>query len=80
MGTPQMRCREMHQSQTVTVLDAGGQLRQVPVKTGIGDANYVEVVSGDLTEGQQVVVGTAAQPGAATSPSTGTGVPRRTGL
>ena len=66
--------------QTVTVLDAGGQLRQVPVKTGIGDANYVEVVSGDLTEGQQVVVGTAAQPGAATSPSTGTGVPRRTGL
>lgn len=63
--------------QTVTVLDARGHTSQVRVKTGIGDANYVEVVGGNLKEGAQVVVGVRGQPGAAPSQGTGFG---RTGL
>jgi HlyD family secretion protein len=43
--------------------------RRVSVTTGVSDGNYTEVVSGDLKEGQQIIVealkknkGTAAQP------------------
>jgi HlyD family secretion protein len=43
--------------QTVYVLD-NGQLKRVPVKLGLTDGNYTEVLSG-LNEGQQVVTGTA---------------------
>lgn len=57
------------QTQSVTVLDAHGQLKQAPVKLGLSDANYVEVVSGDLTEGEQVVTGMAGQPAAAAAQS-----------
>ncbi len=44
--------------QTVYVLDQS-QLKRVPVKTGLSDGNYTEVLSG-LNQGQQVVTGTAA--------------------
>jgi HlyD family secretion protein len=66
------------QAQAVTVLGPHGQMRQVPVKTGLSDANYVEVVGGDLEEGALVVVGMAGQPGSA--PAQGTGGFGRTGL
>ena len=67
-------------TQTVSVLDASGKLTQVPVQTGIGDANYLEVTGGGLKEGQQVVVGLAAQPGAASSPANRPATPGRTGF
>jgi HlyD family secretion protein len=63
--------------QSVTVLDASGQTKQVAVKTGIGDANYVEVVGGDLTKGGQVVIGVTGQKAAAPTRKTGFG---KTGL
>ena len=50
-----LRFRPAKTAQAVSVVDVAGKLNQVPVKTGIGDANYVEIVSGGLTEGQPVV-------------------------
>ena len=58
-------------AQNVAVLDARGQLKQIAVKTGLSDANYVEVVSGDLREGQPVVVGTAGGTAPAAAPKPG---------
>ncbi len=55
--------------QTVSILDAAGLLKQVPVKTGIADATYLEIVSGDLVEGQSVVIGTSSAGGQSTQPS-----------
>ena len=43
--------------QAVYVLDQG-KLKRVPVKLGLTDGNYTEILSG-LTEGQTVVTGTA---------------------
>ena len=48
----------------MSVLDASGQPKPVRMKTGISDANYVEVTSGDLAEGQPVIVGMAVRHGA----------------
>jgi HlyD family secretion protein len=33
-----------------------GQAMRVPVSTGISDGSYTELVSGDLREGQEVIV------------------------
>jgi HlyD family secretion protein len=42
----------------VYVADSKGQLRAIPVTTGLADANHVELVKGDLAEGEAVVTGT----------------------
>jgi HlyD family secretion protein len=66
------------QTQIVSVPDAGGKLQQLPVKTGLSDANFVEIVSGNLQEGQLVVTGTAALSGTTASrPATGGAGPGR---
>jgi len=75
-GAPGASTRAV-KTQTVTVLDAHGVAKEVAVKTGISDANYVEVAGGDLAEGELVVVGTAGQTGTAPSQGTRFG---RTGL
>ena len=54
---------------TVYVLE-GGRARAVEIKTGLADANRVEILSG-LREGQEVITGTAASKAA--PPSTGGG-------
>lgn len=59
------------QQQTVYVLDTLGQPAPVQVKTGLGDANQVEIISGLLTEGQEVITGMAPKAGAATPQPTG---------
>ncbi|HVW85764.1 MAG TPA: efflux RND transporter periplasmic adaptor subunit [Bryobacteraceae bacterium] len=79
-GAPKSGARQPAQKQMVSVLDAQGRLRQVPVVTGLSDANFVEIVKGDFTEGQQVVTGMAAQPATRSSPTPGAGPPRRTGF
>jgi HlyD family secretion protein len=66
-GAPGQRPRgQAAQQQTIYVLDNRNRPQPVRVKLGIGDGSYVAVTSGDLTEGQQVVVGTksasSAQP------------------
>lgn len=49
------------QAQNVSVLDTRGELKQVAVKTGISDANFIEIVGGQLKEGDAVVVGMSGQ-------------------
>jgi HlyD family secretion protein len=56
--------------QTVYVLE-NGQIKPVPVKLGLSDGNYTEILSG-LNEGQQVVTGTATMNKAAPAANPGT--------
>ena len=51
------------EAQVVYALNQQGQLKAVRVRTGISDANHVEILGGDLKEGQEVVTGTAAKTG-----------------
>ncbi len=39
-----------------------GQAKRMPVKTGISDGNYTELLSGGISEGQEVVVESLAKP------------------
>jgi HlyD family secretion protein len=41
----------------IWVLGEGDQLRQVPVRTGLSDSRYLEVVRGELKEGDRAVLG-----------------------
>jgi HlyD family secretion protein len=66
--------------QTVYVVDSHGQPVALPVKTGISDANHVEAAGGNLVEGQLVITGMVAKPGASGSPSQGTGSSKKLGL
>jgi HlyD family secretion protein len=43
----------------VWVVDAGGQPKAVPIRTGLSDGGMTEIVSGELVEGAEVIVGTA---------------------
>jgi len=42
--------------EVVFLLEAGDQVKQVPVKLGVSDADYYEIVEG-LSEGQEIVTG-----------------------
>jgi HlyD family secretion protein len=66
--------------QTVYVLDQQGQPKAVLVKTGLSDANHVEVVGGDLTQGQEVITGMPAKPGVSNSQPQGTGGTKKLGF
>lgn len=46
------------QGQRVWVKDQKGNLKQIILKTGITDNRYVEVIDGNLNEGDDVVIGT----------------------
>jgi HlyD family secretion protein len=50
------------------VLDAAGHPRAVPVGTGISDGTFVEIVSGDLKEGDAVIVSDGSAAAFAASP------------
>jgi HlyD family secretion protein len=45
--------------QTVYVMGADKKLKPVEIRTGISDGRFTQVVSGELKEGDQVVVGLA---------------------
>jgi len=60
----------------VWVLDPSGQPRAVPLRIGIGDGSVTEVIAGDLSEGDRVIIGTqrasaAARPAAGLIPRFG---------
>ena len=55
----------------VFVLGPDGKPTALSLQLGIGDGTYTEVVRGELTEGQQVIVGVAV-PGDRSQPPTGT--------
>jgi HlyD family secretion protein len=59
----------------VWVVGAGGQPQSVAVALGLSDGTATEVVHGDLTEGQEVIVGLAAGTGLSPRPG-GTAGPR----
>lgn len=65
---------------TVYVLDQRGQPQPVRVKTGVGDANRVEVLSGNLMEGQAVITSVAMKPGASGTQSQGTSGTKKLGF
>ncbi len=57
-------------------LPTGDTPREVVLRTGLTDGNATEVVSGDLNEGDEVIVGTGAAAGpAAKAPSSGPRLP-----
>jgi len=73
-GAPAARRRP----QTVYILGADNKLKAVEIRTGITDGHYTQVVSGDLKEGDNIVVGLAtskvetnAPPGAGGGPMGG---------
>ena len=49
--------RMQKKAQTVYVLGADSKLKPVEVKTGITDGHYTQVLSGDLHEGDKVIIG-----------------------
>jgi HlyD family secretion protein len=51
--------RAKRPSQTIYVLEAGDRLKPVPIRTGISDGHFTEVVEGELQPGQRVAVGLA---------------------
>jgi HlyD family secretion protein len=53
----------------VYVLDAHGQPRPVEVKTGLSDANHVELTGGNLNDSQALITGLPVKTGAAPAPS-----------
>ncbi len=67
-------------AQTVYVLDQHGQPQAVSVKTGISDANQVEITGGNLAQGQEVIAGTVTKPGASGSQSQGSTGARKLGF
>jgi len=44
----------------IWVLGEGDKLRQVRVRTGLSDSRYLEVVRGDLREGDRAVLGVSS--------------------
>jgi len=44
----------------IWILEGDEKLRQVSIRTGVGDSRYLELVRGDLQEGDQVVLGATA--------------------
>jgi HlyD family secretion protein len=57
----------------VFVLGANGKPQRLPISLGLTDGNATEVVSGDLKEGQEVIVGTTAGAGGPARPGGGAG-------
>jgi len=45
--------------------DPDGKLRMIPVRTGITDGSFTEIVRGDLKEGQEIIAGLASGAAAA---------------
>lgn len=50
------------QDETRVWILAEGRLRPIPVKLGISDGNFIEILGGDLKEGQGVIVGVGTKP------------------
>lgn len=62
--------------QTVYTLGADRKLTPVPIRTGITDGRFTQVVSGELKEGDAVVVGMATSKVESAAPMGGAGGPR----
>jgi HlyD family secretion protein len=74
-GSPSTAGRSRGRGPRVWILGEDGRLRPVSVTLGITDGSYTEVVSGDLREGQPVVVGLALTTAGETSRTPLTGTP-----
>jgi len=75
--TPANSKREHKPTRNVYILDAAGKPQPVPIKTGITDGIFTEILDG-LKEGDKVVTGsTGARANAAAPASPFSGMPRR---
>jgi HlyD family secretion protein len=63
-GAPAARKRP----QTVYILGADNKLKAVEIRSGITDGHYTQIVSGDLKEGDNIVVGLATSKVESTGP------------
>ncbi|MFA6311880.1 MAG: efflux RND transporter periplasmic adaptor subunit [Sterolibacterium sp.] len=53
----------------IWVRDASGKPKSIPVALGLSDGSMTEIVSGDLAEGAEIIVGTAANSKTAATPA-----------
>jgi HlyD family secretion protein len=60
-ATEKAAAHRSHNERHVWV-EEGGYLRAIPVVTGVSDHTYTKLVSGELTEGQELVTGALAAP------------------
>ena len=56
---------QMKRISRVWIEDANGKLKPVFLRAGVTDNNFTQVVSGDLKEGQLVIIGVVGTQGAA---------------
>ena len=59
--------------QAIYVLDAAGNPRRVPVRTGISDGRFTQIISGELSPGDLVIIGQATARVESTQLPPGTG-------
>lgn len=64
------KARTVQKGPGVWVLEAG-KVRRLPVTTGISDGMYTEIISGDIKEGQEVIVESLTKPKVESAPSRG---------
>jgi HlyD family secretion protein len=67
-------------TQSVYVPGQNGQPKAVQVTTGISDANHMELLSGDIHEGQEVITGNVAKAGSSPPSSQGSAGTKRLGF
>jgi HlyD family secretion protein len=72
--------RQSASTQSVYIVDRGGQPAAVHIRTGISDANHVEVTGGDLKEGTEVITGLVSKSGAAPAQPQSSGSTKKLGL
>lgn len=53
----------------IWIADASGKPKSIPVRLGLSDGTMTEIVSGDLAEGAEIIVGTAANAKTAATPA-----------
>ena len=56
-GQTRTRPQGMQQQPRVWALDENGNLKMIRVQTGVSEANFTELISGDLKEGDMVITG-----------------------
>ncbi len=64
------KARTVQKSPGVWVLEAG-KAKRLPVATGISDGTYTEIISGDIKEGQEVIVESLTKPKVESAPARG---------
>ncbi len=57
MGMGRGGSRGMQQFPSVWIEDENGKLKMIMIRTGVTDNSNTEIISGELTEGQEIITG-----------------------